>query len=1302
MRKSAVLCVLLIAALLVAPGIRPATAAVNTIAVDAAKLRGFVRPTLAGQMFEWALPEMNGAWAEKLAERSFESESVNARRSTLYDAFTGTSLDRSLWTPISLDAAPLGTIGVSGSLVTLTAAQGGRFGIMSNAVTGSRYAGYSVETKITSYTGMNALLNIYGGTGAGDFTHYAEFGIEGGVLKVFADGQPIWTGGAATLPATLRVDVSPQSNGARDLNFYYNGTLVRSMAGFTLLPDPFRVFLYGFSGSVSYDYLNIQADDTYDGFYGTALSPRWTPTALAGSNGTTSVSGGLLTVNGALNSRFGVMSDYIRNSAVDWTTIDVRLSSVTGTNGLVSIYGGTGTGDFTRFIEFGIEGSRAKVFTSDGTGNYSGTTNYTLPVTLTIKVSPYYANGRRFKFYVNGAQVHELAERRDVPAADFRLFLYGWSTAVTRWDYVNVSQRHMWDAFAPHFEGGPGLSVEWTPSTLAGNWGSASQSYSQLVINGAANSRYGVMSTYLDESDIYGYTVEAKLDSYTGTNALLNIYAGSGRGDFTKFVEFGIEGGVLKVFGDGVTTWTGPAAVTPAVLRVEAGPWNGTGRNFYFFYNGRLVHQLENATVIPNQEYRVFLYGFGTSVTRWDYLTWWQQPAWAEDGHSGVAAYSQDRTAYNGTYSQRIDVTQLTSGGRKGISQRAIAVTAGRQYRVDLYLKQSGLTQPVTVYLGPATGDRPSYSPYASADITGVGTGWAKHTVTLTPSTTDQQAKLFVGANGTGTLWVDMASVMPLDPAEAVYGGWRKEFVDRVVALNPVAIRWPGGIIADWYHWQNGVGARDSRAPQYYAQWDAQWQTNDVGTDEVLNLASNLGLTAILNVNWGTGTSAEAANWVEYTNGSTGTPYGAQRSANGYPAPWNVKYWEIGNETWGWWTPGWTSSASTFANSFNSFRDAMIAKDATLEFFGEGGDGNSTDQSWNQTLVTTSGSRLDHLAVHYYPPQTLPQNYNSANVYLASVGAPATVADRLTATQNTIVNNSREDIKAAVMEYNAMYFNEETRRTRSLEAALQTAGQLNLFARRPDLIEVNAYSTLAGFWDGGSIRLGNRGTFVTPSYEALRLFSNYHGPVLVQATTTSTTYNAPAMGNLPAKNGVPYLDATATRSANGTKLYLSVVNRDPSVAQAATISLANAGTIGATATAYTLNSASYLDKNSWQNPTRVATTTTTVPGVSSSFSYTFPAHSYTVLVFDTTAAAVNTASVMGRVVLASTGAPVAGATVQVVGGSSATTNADGYYIIPVATAGTYTLTVSKTGYTTVSLYHVEVYSDGTTAQLVKL
>ncbi len=99
------------------------------------------------------------------------------------------------------------------------------------------------------------------------------------------------------------------------------------------------------------------------------------------------------------------------------------------------------------------------------------------------------------------------------------------------------------------------------------------------------------------------------------------------------------------------------------------------------------------------------------------------------------------------------------------------------------------------------------------------------------------------------------------------------------IALGPSLYRFPGGIYSDSYHWINGVGPRASRPLS--PLWDGgPLGNNDVGTDEALQYASATGGQALITVNAGSGTAAEAANWVKYVN-RTGE---------------QVKYWEVGNE----------------------------------------------------------------------------------------------------------------------------------------------------------------------------------------------------------------------------------------------------------------------------------------------------------------------------------------------------------------------------------------------------------------------
>jgi hypothetical protein len=69
----------------------------------------------------------------------------------------------------------------------------------------------------------------------------------------------------------------------------------------------------------------------------------------------------------------------------------------------------------------------------------------------------------------------------------------------------------------------------------------------------------------------------------------------------------------------------------------------------------------------------------------------------------------------------------------------------------------------------------------------------------------DPLARLAILFRGQGRLWVDQVSLMPGDAVDGV----RADVFEKVKALRPAFIRWPGGNVAQDYHWQWGVGPRD-------------------------------------------------------------------------------------------------------------------------------------------------------------------------------------------------------------------------------------------------------------------------------------------------------------------------------------------------------------------------------------------------------------------------------------------------------------------------------------------------------------
>ncbi|MBO5231470.1 MAG: alpha-L-arabinofuranosidase [Clostridia bacterium] len=132
---------------------------------------------------------------------------------------------------------------------------------------------------------------------------------------------------------------------------------------------------------------------------------------------------------------------------------------------------------------------------------------------------------------------------------------------------------------------------------------------------------------------------------------------------------------------------------------------------------------------------------------------------------------------------------------------------------------------------------------------------------------------------------------------------WYPSLIERVNELSPTMVRF-GGTFAAYYHWKEGVGDFKDRKPMINHCWGGIY-SNAVGTNEVVDFCRQVNAEPLLVVNtesdgfdcWANpkndnsrlGTAEEAAEWVDYCN----NPENALRKGN----PFNVKYWQIGNET---------------------------------------------------------------------------------------------------------------------------------------------------------------------------------------------------------------------------------------------------------------------------------------------------------------------------------------------------------------------------------------------------------------------
>ncbi|HYD84687.1 MAG TPA: alpha-N-arabinofuranosidase, partial [Opitutus sp.] len=146
--------------------------------------------------------------------------------------------------------------------------------------------------------------------------------------------------------------------------------------------------------------------------------------------------------------------------------------------------------------------------------------------------------------------------------------------------------------------------------------------------------------------------------------------------------------------------------------------------------------------------------------------------------------------------------------------------------------------------------------------------------------------------------------------------GIRNDVVAALKKLNIPVLRWPGGYFADEYHWKDGIGPREKRPSIYNSHWGGVVENNHFGTHEFMDLVEMLGCEAYISGNVGSGTVQEMMEWVEYLTSDAQSPMANLRRANGRDKAWRVKYFGVGNESWG---CGGSMTPEYYANEYRRY-----------------------------------------------------------------------------------------------------------------------------------------------------------------------------------------------------------------------------------------------------------------------------------------------------------------------------------------------------------------------------------------------
>jgi len=202
---------------------------------------------------------------------------------------------------------------------------------------------------------------------------------------------------------------------------------------------------------------------------------------------------------------------------------------------------------------------------------------------------------------------------------------------------------------------------------------------------------------------------------------------------------------------------------------------------------------------------------------------------------------------------------------------------------------------------------------YARGAIGALDNDWRQFRLSLIPTGTDPKARLEIRMDQAGTCWLDMVSLMPANTWKG--HGLRPDLCEMLAGLKPAFFRFPGGCWVEGdtmdkaYRWKKTIGDVSEREPLWNI-W-GYWATHGLGYHEYLQLAEDLGAEPMFCVNAGMSHKEvvpmdkmaefvqDALDAIEYANGPVDSTWGALRAAAGHPAPFNMKYLQIGNENGG-------------------------------------------------------------------------------------------------------------------------------------------------------------------------------------------------------------------------------------------------------------------------------------------------------------------------------------------------------------------------------------------------------------------
>jgi len=427
-------------------------------------------------------------------------------------------------------------------------------------------------------------------------------------------------------------------------------------------------------------------------------------------------------------------------------------------------------------------------------------------------------------------------------------------------------------------------------------------------------------------------------------------------------------------------------------------------------------------------------------------------------------------------------------------------------------------------------------------------------------------------------VWVGKNSKIPN------ISGIRRALLDRLSEIHVPVIRWPGGCFADSYDWRDGVGpaaSRQKRTNFWEVEPDAQrlhdsgrqiFESNEFGTNEFVEFCRLSHAEPYLAVNLRSLSALEFDHWVEYCNSPQGsTSLADLRSSSGFREPFGVRYWGVGNESWG---CGGNFTPEDYASEFRRFTTWVPSYGVDLQFIGSGPNGDDID--WTHrvfeelyTLRPYHNPRFTGWSVHHYAwnlSRGRTQDWSAGkgdalqfdNVDWYELLRESNRIEQIIGDQWATMGqyDLSHQVKLVVDEYGPWYsegteldpthiFGQQI----SMRDALATALTLDTFNRNPEKIGMATCAQLVN--NLNALFLAHEDRFiVTPNFHVFALYAGHQGAQALRAEFSAADVHYFRDGK-PAS----FWGLRGSASRKGRQVNLTLVNPDVKNPKATEIAL---------------------------------------------------------------------------------------------------------------------------------------------------